>query len=327
MIAIQPPATDVERVHKDNGLDILYGRGINNLSRDYRLPADEPEMDRLSLQHIVNRLILGGLVPKDLHGQLEQLLLPRGNRVPLVLDLGSGSGAWATEFAAAHPHAQVVGVDLIKTRPRSVPSNCRFEVADVLKGLPQYVGQADFIHCRHIVGHMTDPMSFINIAASCLAPGGVLLLVDIHPLMFGPDKTPIEPAREGEDNMNKSWFARLFHEKNKQAPFFGQMPPSGHEHLQRLHDSGKFTDEANTIYYAPISWDGENIPNGPEIGRLNRINVIELVKSYAPFLIDGGLSEEEVDMLVQNTHEETLAGDKHIYAQWSGTWGCRRADE
>lgn len=67
----------------------------------YMFPNDEREQDRMDLQHHVFRLILSG----------------RLHRAPLspdtrrVLDIGTGTGIWAIDFADEYPDAEVIGDD------------------------------------------------------------------------------------------------------------------------------------------------------------------------------------------------------------------------
>lgn len=41
-----------------------------------------------------------------------------------VLDIATGTGIWAIEFAEEHPGARVVGTDLSPIQPAFVPPNC-----------------------------------------------------------------------------------------------------------------------------------------------------------------------------------------------------------
>jgi hypothetical protein len=87
-----------------------YGRGLNNYSEVYRLPADEEEWARLGVcsqlpslistsqcscpraekQHLMNIDMIGAKYP-PLMGPVLQSTIPGEKK---VLDLGCGSGAW-----------------------------------------------------------------------------------------------------------------------------------------------------------------------------------------------------------------------------------------
>jgi hypothetical protein len=50
------------------------------------------------------------------------------------------------------PHVEVVGVDLAPAimNEGDVPSNCRFELDDVNRGLPHFYDQMDLVHMRTV---------------------------------------------------------------------------------------------------------------------------------------------------------------------------------
>jgi hypothetical protein len=89
----------------------------------YPLPNDPDEQERLDVQHHLFLLTYDRkplLCPVDL------------GRVQRVLDLGTGTGIWAIDFAADNPQSEVLGVDLSPIQPESVVlPNLRFEVADI----------------------------------------------------------------------------------------------------------------------------------------------------------------------------------------------------
>lgn len=65
-----------------------------------------------------------------------------------VLDIGTGTGIWAMQFARQHPKSNVVGTDLslIQTR-ENCPPNCTFEREDSTKEWV-FDKQFDYIHWR-----------------------------------------------------------------------------------------------------------------------------------------------------------------------------------
>lgn len=73
----------------------------------YLIPNDELENDRLDFQHAIFLRTLGG----KLH------VSPIPGDVQNVLDIGTGTGIWAIDFADAYPSARVIGTDLSPIQP------------------------------------------------------------------------------------------------------------------------------------------------------------------------------------------------------------------
>jgi ubiquinone/menaquinone biosynthesis C-methylase UbiE len=57
-------------------------------------------------------------------------LAPVGESPARVLDIATGTGIWAIEFANAHPDSKVIGTDFSQIQPDGVASNCSFVVED-----------------------------------------------------------------------------------------------------------------------------------------------------------------------------------------------------
>lgn len=71
--------------------------------QEYSLPNDGEEQDRQDLQH--------GMCLQIMDGRLADAPIDRKS-TSHVLDIGTGTGIWAIEFAEQYPNTLVVGTDL-----------------------------------------------------------------------------------------------------------------------------------------------------------------------------------------------------------------------
>jgi len=114
------------------------------------LPNDADEMDRLDLQHHLFLMTFGSKLA----------LSPIGEKLNKVLDVGTGTGIWAIDFADEHPEAEVIGVDLSPIQPSFVPPNLKFEIDDVEEEWTW--GKFDYIHLRTMNASFNDWPKFFK---------------------------------------------------------------------------------------------------------------------------------------------------------------------
>lgn len=130
---------------------------------NYPLPNDEPEQDRQDLLHHIFRLILDGKL----------LRAPLGHAPPRVLDIGTGTGIWAMDFADEFPESSVIGTDLSPIQPTWVPPNCKFVVDDAESEWTYRPEETfDYIHWRGLGGSIADWPKYYRQVWNHLAPGG-----------------------------------------------------------------------------------------------------------------------------------------------------------
>ncbi|KAF5694729.1 methyltransferase [Fusarium denticulatum] len=140
-------------------------------SGNYNFPNDASESDRLDLQH--NLWLL------TLHGELG--LSPKIKEpAKRVMDVGTGTGIWAIEYADLHPEAQVALTLRLRIANLSlrVPPNCAFEIDDLEKEW-MWTEPFDFIFCRVMTGSFADMEKFVQNAYDNLEPGGYLEMQDL----------------------------------------------------------------------------------------------------------------------------------------------------
>ena len=113
----------------------------------YLAPNDEPQRDRLDLQHHLFSLTF--------NSKLFACPVATGEQIHRVLDVGTGTGIWAIDFADEYPEAQVLGIDLSPIQPSFVPSNVTFQVDD-LEVTCTFSDKFDFIYSRMIAASFRD---------------------------------------------------------------------------------------------------------------------------------------------------------------------------
>ena len=136
----------------------------------YGLPIDKEERERLDLQHTKYLHILDGRL----------CLAPIGPSPQQILDLGTGTGIWAMDFADECPSAVVIGVDIAPIQPEWVPPNCKFQLDDVEDAWTFGEGTFDFIHGRDLNQSIRDWRKVVRQAHRSLKKGGWLELSSEH---------------------------------------------------------------------------------------------------------------------------------------------------
>ena len=112
----------------------------------FRGPNDERAQDNLDIAHHLFLMSLNG----------ELYLAPITQKPERVLDIGTGTGIWAMDFADQHPATEVVGTDLSPIQPRWTPPNCKFEIDDANDDWTFAKNSFDFIHVRYLLGCISD---------------------------------------------------------------------------------------------------------------------------------------------------------------------------
>jgi trans-aconitate methyltransferase len=106
-----------------------------------------------------------------LGGNLHEAPIPE--TTSRILDLGTGTGAWAIEMADRMPQSTVIGVDLSPIQPTLVPPNCHFEIFD-FETEWNFSQPFDFIHARNTEGSTRDHRRLFAQSLAHLKPGGYI---------------------------------------------------------------------------------------------------------------------------------------------------------
>ncbi|KAL4865263.1 hypothetical protein BDV12DRAFT_174885 [Aspergillus spectabilis] len=281
-----------------------HGRRYHNYKEgSYKFPNDEREQDRLDLFHSMFRLTLGN-----------RLYLAPIEEGPLrVLDIGTGTGIWAIEFADEFPSAEeILGNDLSPIQPRWVPPNVIFEIDDVEAEWPNRP-PFDFIHSRYMCGSIQDWPRLFQQAYSQTKPGGWIEFQDFHLVNYSEDGT----LQEG-NNVNR------FYELLREACDKVQRPVTVGKELKRFAEESGFVNVVHRRFQLPLGiWARDR--RMKEIGALNMLQFLEGLEAFstATFTNILGWEIEEVQAFLALVRKDAKDSKVHMMHDFHVVYGQR----
>lgn len=116
-----------------------------------------------------------------------------------------------------------------------------------------------------------------------LKPGGIFISADANKHVYTPEKqhcrlasTEVSASPEGG-----SWLARWMYEVTSRWTSKGHMHTQGDKLGTLIRNDGQFDLKGERAYWSPINWDGEDIPDGYEIGQLMVLNWFVSIKWFS----------------------------------------------
>ncbi|OQE10917.1 hypothetical protein PENVUL_c003G07777 [Penicillium vulpinum] len=257
---------------------------------EYVLPNDEREQDRLDLSHHIYLMIL--------KGELCQAPVQSPKR---VLDLGTGTGLWAIEYADTHPNSQIIGIDLSAIQPSWVPPNCRFEIDDFEQPW-SYSKPFDYIHGRELEGSIRDHDMLFKQALDNLNPNGWFEMASFDVNTYSDDGTHLRAT-------NFMLSIKHMHESSR---MFGKEMTSSETWKERMEKAG----------FLPQSpWPKD--PKLKELGRYHQLNMLEAmpIYTYALFSRVLGWTRAEIEGLLAGIRTELRDTSHHLYTKLRVVYG------
>ncbi|KAF7895560.1 uncharacterized protein EAF01_009522 [Botrytis porri] len=248
----------------------------------YLMPNDDDEQDRMDLLHHVFNLVLDG-----------KLYLAPIENPQRVLDVGTGTGIWAIDFADQYPSSHVVGCDLSPIQPGWIPPNLEFEIDDV-EDTWRYSQKFDFIHIRSLGGSIASWPHLLDQARDNLNEGGFIELVDFEYHGYSDDGTgELAPSfQKWQAGLDEA--SRLFgRDLNVAMKFKDWLEEAGFEAVVERHWR---------LPMAPWARDRRN----KEIGLYMQQNMLDATVAYgmAHFTRILGWSPEEYQVLAAGVRNE-----------------------
>ncbi|KAL2157329.1 hypothetical protein VTH06DRAFT_6267 [Thermothelomyces fergusii] len=160
----------------------IHGRTYHSdrTPAEYWCPNDEKQTECMDIIHHFLTLTLDGKL-------YEAPLEP--DKMQKVLDVGTGTGIWAIDFADAHPNVQVIGTDISPIQPGWVPPNVFFEIEDLTQAWTFAANSFDFVHMRYLFGSVEDWTRLFREAYRVLKPGGWIESFEPDAEIFAEDGT------------------------------------------------------------------------------------------------------------------------------------------
>ncbi|KAH7253806.1 S-adenosyl-L-methionine-dependent methyltransferase [Fusarium redolens] len=254
----------------------------------YALPNDEAENERLDLQHNLFLLTFDdklGLAPPN----------SPGAKVKHVLDIGTGTGIWAIDYADEHPESQTCMAD--------VPPNVNFVIDDI-EDEWTYSQPFDYIHSRVMTSCIADWGDYLAKCFNNLAPGGYVEIQEVD-INIKSDDGSLSP-----DNIMLKSLALL-----KEASVMFGRPYLDILSLEDIMKNIGFEDVVVERFKWPInSWPRDK--KAKLLGSWCYTNMACGLEAFtmAPLTRAHGWAPEEVNLWL--VHQRKAMADRNTHAYW-----------
>ncbi|KAL2826333.1 S-adenosyl-L-methionine-dependent methyltransferase [Aspergillus pseudoustus] len=262
-------------------------------------PNDEQAQNHLDIGHHLHNLLTGGKL----------YLAPIADNVRKVLDIGTGTGIWAIDFADIHPSATVIGTDLSPIQPSWVPPNVQFVIEDCTEEWLYEKESLDYIHIRGMYGSVGDWDALYKKAYKHLKPGGYIEHWEQSVQAKSEDGTTSGTVYEEWAEL--AWRA---------GDAFGKTLRIVDESKHRISKAG-FTDVVEKRFKCPIGpWAAD--PTLKKMGSFNRLQQEEGLEGYAMYLFTTylGWTREDVGVLLGRMRTVLRDPKIHAYQEYSAVW-------
>ncbi|KAI8078284.1 S-adenosyl-L-methionine-dependent methyltransferase [Gilbertella persicaria] len=169
-------STNITKTHCDISFEWKKGRClVKDQDVAYILPNDQKEVERLHLNHLMFKNVLGGLYKSPMHEQLQ-----KGIR---VLDIGCGPGMWTLDMARLYPNSEFIGVDMANVfLTEDMPPNVKFQILNAGTGLDYFEDNSfNFVFQRFLL--MGFPVEqyirSVQEMKRILKPGGYIEVMEL----------------------------------------------------------------------------------------------------------------------------------------------------
>ncbi|KAK3340025.1 S-adenosyl-L-methionine-dependent methyltransferase [Neurospora tetraspora] len=271
---------------------------------EYWGPNDSKHIEALDIIYHACDLMLGG--------KLHQAPLVESN-LKNAVDIGTGSGIWAIDFADKYNNCKVVGTDISPVQPSWVPPNLEFEINDATKEWTFREDHFDFIHMQFLNGAFGDLTEVYKEAYRCCKPGGWLEHSDLSTMIKSDDGTVLPESAWGQ-------WGKLFDEAGKKIGKIMAMADNGLME-KAMRDAGFINVEVKNFKMPTSPWPRD--PKQKEVGLYYYAAISSDAEGVMQFMFGNvlGWTQEQIAVFAAHARRELKDMSIHGYVRWQVVYG------
>ncbi|KAF5983492.1 demethylmenaquinone methyltransferase [Fusarium coicis] len=242
----------------------------------------------------------------------ELYFAPLEDNIQKVLDVGTGTGIWAIDFADKFPGCEVIGTDISPIQPGWVPPNLKFEIEDCTQQWTFPSESFDYVHLRYLVGCIPNWTELFSQAYKTLKPGSWVESFEISPTAESDDGTVTY------DSAMAQWGRIFIQASEKIGNSFTVVDDK--VQMPALEEAG-FVDIHEWEFKCPLNpWPAD--PKLKEIGRFGEVFLTQDTEGFVTLAANLlGWSMEEVHVYIAKFRREVRNRKHHVYIRLRAVWG------
>ncbi|KAI1251245.1 hypothetical protein MGN70_008309 [Eutypa lata] len=273
------------------------------------IPNDSKQNESMDINHHLLTLSLDGKL----------FLAPLKDDIENVLDIGTGTGIWAIDFADQFPNAKVIGTDISPIQPYWTPPNLQFEIDDATLEWMYKPDSFDYVHMRYLLGSIIDWTTLFKEAYKATKPGGYLESYEAAVTQESDDGS-VTPGSAMDQ------WGKLFWEAGKKL---GRSFRVYEDDLQKkAMEAAGFVDIQVWEFKAPIGGWAEDL-RLREVGEFAQMCIEADIEGYVLFVCHTvlGWSKEEVSVFVAHWRRQVRSKKTHAFYRQRVVWGRKPGAE
>ncbi|KAH8883770.1 S-adenosyl-L-methionine-dependent methyltransferase [Thozetella sp. PMI_491] len=263
---------------------------------------DQGHNESLDILHHMFSLVLDGKL----------FIAPIGDNPRKVLDIGTGTGIWAIDFADEHPGCEVIGTDISAIQPGWVPPNLKFEIEDATQEWTFRDNDFDFVHIRYLMGCIPDWVELFKQAYRCTKPGGWLQSYEASASVHTDDDTLPSTSAIAQ-------WGPLFTEGGIKSGRSFTVVEDGLQN-KAMQEAGFVDIQEKWIKIPSGGWPKD--PKLKEIGRYSQAALLSDPEGFILFFtFILGWSREQVHVYLAHLRRDLTSLKHHVYYWQKIVWG------